>query len=269
MLGKLLKHEFKATGRLFIPLYITILLFSIINKFLLPIYDMNNVSSPVYKIAAAISMFAYITLMVGMVLMTLVVMIQRFYKSLLGDEGYLMFTLPVHPWMHIVSKLVISMFWAVISIFVAIGSVLLTFSANIFTPEFYNGWAEMSRELERVLGGYRPLVGIESIIIILLSIASTILLVYASIALGHLFNKHKLIISFGMYVILRTVSQIIIIPFMLLFSVKTAPWMEANSMPGPGFISSFLLIIMLYFLIITAGYYVLTNYILKKRLNLE
>jgi hypothetical protein len=230
---------------------------------------MSDVSSPIYKIAAAISMFVYVTLMVGLVLMTLVVMIQRFYKSLLGDEGYLMFTLPVHPWMHIVSKLAISMFWTVISVFVGIGSVLLAFSVNIFTPEFYNGWAEMSSELERILGAYRPLVGIESIIAILLSIASAILLVYAAIALGHLFNKHKLIISFGMYVALRTVSQIIIIPFALLFSVKLAPLTESNGVPSVGLISSFLLIIMLYLGIITAGYYVLTNYILKKKLNLE
>lgn len=269
MLGKLLKHEFKATARLFVPLYITVVVFSIINRLIIPIYNMSDTSPFIYKMAVVIGMFAYITAMVGLVLMTLVVMIQRFYKSLLGDEGYLMFTLPVQPWMHIVSKLAISMLWTVVSTFVGIGTILLTFSKYIFTPEFYNEWSRMSSQLREALGSYGVIVSLESIIMILLSIASAILLIYASIALGHLFNKHKLIISFGMFVGLRTVSQLLMLPFVLFFTFKTDSIQAMGVMPDMGFINGFILVTILYLCIITAGYYLLTNYILKKRLNLE
>jgi hypothetical protein len=69
--------------------------------------------------------------------MTLIVLIQRFYKNLLGDEGYLMFTLPVQSWSHILSKLAVSMLWTVVSGGVALCSILFISSNNISTPEFY------------------------------------------------------------------------------------------------------------------------------------
>lgn len=42
--------------------------------------------------------------MVALFVLTMIVIIQRFYKGLLCDEGYLMFTLPVKPWQLIATK---------------------------------------------------------------------------------------------------------------------------------------------------------------------
>ncbi len=57
--------------------------------------------------------------------MTLTMMIQRFNKNLLSDEGYLMHTLPVKPWKHIASKLLASMLWMIGSVVVALISILV------------------------------------------------------------------------------------------------------------------------------------------------
>ena len=90
MLSKLLKYELKATGRIFLPLFLALLLFAGINRFTL--------SPDEFDAPAMISMIMYIIIMVGMFVMTFIMMIQRFYKNLLSDEGYLMLTLPVKPW---------------------------------------------------------------------------------------------------------------------------------------------------------------------------
>ena len=50
-----------------------------------------------------------------MLLLTLVLMVYRFYKNLMTDEGYLMFTLPVSRSQLIWSKLMVALAWGVLS----------------------------------------------------------------------------------------------------------------------------------------------------------
>lgn len=269
MLGKLFKYELKATARLFIPLYLTLLVFAVMNLFFLPTYNIGEKSSALYSIAMSVSMIIYVTLIIGLVLMTLIVMIQRFYKNLLGDEGYLMFTLPVQPWKHIFSKLIVSMLWTVASGIVAFCSILIISSKNISAPEIYKGLEAAFNQFVRYFGASSYLVSFEAIVLGLLSLASAILTIYAAIALGHLFNKHKLLISFGMYIVLKTVSQMLMTLFAFIFANQGIFGAGSGFTPSVIQINTFLLLSILYFGAITAGYYVLTNYILKRKLNLE
>lgn len=269
MLGKLLKYEIKATARLFIPLYFTILIFAVINRFLFPIYDMSEKSSTLYGIFMAISMFIYGTLMAGLVAMTLFVLIQRFYKNLLGDEGYLMFTLPVQSHKHIFSKLTIATLWTIVSGIVAFCSIMIISSKTTPITEVFQELSAAFHEFTQYFGASAYLISLEVIVLVLLSLASSILTIYAAIALGHLFNKYKLLIAFGMYIILRTVSQLIMaVSAIILFS-------QDIFKPGGAFIPSatlvngLLLASIIYTGVFTVGYFILTNYILKRKLNLE
>ena len=81
MLGNLLKYELKATSRVFIPLYIAILVVSIVNGLSLNLEILN-----IQGLATIVLMCLFISLFV----ITIVVTIQRFNKNLLKDEGYLM-----------------------------------------------------------------------------------------------------------------------------------------------------------------------------------
>ena len=70
-------------------------------------------------------MMVYVITLIGIFVATMLITIQRFYKSLLGDEGYLMFTLPVRPWQLITSKLIVSALWSIVSCVVAVGSIMV------------------------------------------------------------------------------------------------------------------------------------------------
>ena len=85
MLGKLLKYEFRATGRLFLPLYGALVIFALINALLLSFREIP-------QLPAVLAMLVNILLAIAVFVVTFIVMIQRFYKNLLSDEGYLMFT---------------------------------------------------------------------------------------------------------------------------------------------------------------------------------
>ena len=90
MLGKLLKYEFKATGRLLTPLYAAILIASFVGGFGLDQLVMTELASVIF-------LMVYTGLFIALFVMTLILIIQRFNHNLLKEEGYLMFTLPVTP----------------------------------------------------------------------------------------------------------------------------------------------------------------------------
>lgn len=265
MLTKLLKYELKATGRIFVPLFLALLLFAAITKVT------SAISPEEWVTPSIISMIIYIIIMVGMFVMTLIMMIQRFYQNLLSDEGYLMFTLPVKPWKHIISKLLVSILWIAASGIVAMISILIIALKRGDLTEIIQEFVTINNELFEILGASLYLITFEIAIIILISIASGILIVYASMAIGHLFSQHKILASFGAFIVLSTLSHIITLLlgntdfantytsiFLsndLISLLQSAQWAIAYTILFEG--------------LLCAAYFAVTNYILSKRLNLE
>ena len=121
MLGKLIKYEFKACGRVFFPIYLVILILSIINR----IYSQygfiqslkNNLSQKGSLLGVqGILTVVLLALFVSLFVITIIFTIQRFKKSLLEDEGYLIFTLPVSSRNIILSKYIVSLIFVILSI---------------------------------------------------------------------------------------------------------------------------------------------------------
>ena len=121
---KLLKYEWKACARTCLPLYGVLILMSLISRIL---YVIPKNASLDFMLPAIGSML-YMGVMMAAFAVTAVILIQRFYKNLLGSEGYLMFTLPVTVSQHLLSKTIIAVVMiglsglsALISIFIFAG----------------------------------------------------------------------------------------------------------------------------------------------------
>ncbi|AFM00420.1 MULTISPECIES: hypothetical protein [Desulfitobacterium] len=265
MLSKLMKYELKATGRVFLPLFLALLVFGLINRFMLGVSASHQWQTP-----AIISMAVYIFIMVGMFVMTLIMTLQRFYKNLLSEEGYLMFTLPVKPWQHIVCKMTISLFWLVLSFFVAILSIVLI----AFKP---GDWEHIMREimnLGKVLdyfGSSVYLYSLEGILGIIIVLTSAVLILYASIAVGHLFTQHRILASFAAFIGLNTITQIISmgITYVVGYNFHNLQVTSENFLTMQSELHLFIVYLLIESALITAAYFAITNHILKKRLNLE
>jgi hypothetical protein len=267
MLKKLIKYEFKATARIFIPLYIALMVLAIITRFSVNLLD--DAPTGVFNtkgLTGMVSIFIYFSLVIGIQIITIIVQIQRFYKSLLGDEGYLMFTIPVKSWQHIVCKLFTSSIWIILSLLFAVLSILIIIPHEAFI-DIMQETAEFMSQALNYLGTSTWLVGFETIIICILSITSGILLIYAAIALGHLFNKHKLLASFGMYLALSTAAQFLQTIFAIVLGATF--FKDFSNLSSFVQIQTILISFLAYISILTVGFYILTKYILDKKLNLE
>ena len=107
MLGKLLKHEFRATGRLMLPALGAVLALAVLANFSIRFIQVTD--NTFLTILFGLVIAAFVIGMVAAAVMTLVLMILRFYRTLLRDEGYLMHTLPVNVHELVWSKLIVSL----------------------------------------------------------------------------------------------------------------------------------------------------------------
>ncbi|OOM06654.1 ABC transporter permease [Clostridium saccharobutylicum] len=267
MLGKLMKYEIKATGRTLIPLYIALLAFALINKIFIGAGLANEIRN-LGSIAFVLSILAYGFTMAAVFIVTFFVIIQRFYKNLLGDEGYLMNTLPVSTASNITSKISIATFWNIISGIVAIISIIIiAFDANAFAKFFNYFFNSISQSFSEI-GVELYIIIIEIIISILVQLIKSVTMIYASMSIGHLFNKHRILSSFGAFIALNIISATISSVIGITFSHSNIISL-LNNVESSWPVHVFLLGTIIFNLIFFAAYFAITHYILKNKLNLE
>lgn len=109
MLGKLLKQDFRATARIMLPLYAAVPVLGLFTNLITRLCENQN-GFLIRTIGALVS-FVFSLSLIAAVVTTVVLMILRFYRNLMTDEGYLMFTLPVSTTELIFSKLIVSIVW--------------------------------------------------------------------------------------------------------------------------------------------------------------
>ena len=136
MLGKLIKYEFKATMRSFLAIYASLILTGV----LIGIFMFANV-----EMGIALSTFIMVALVITLGVLTVTVIIKRFSKNLLGDEGYLMMTLPVSAKKIVASKIITSVVYLILSTIV----VFLVFVV-IMLPSGVNTMADFIQSMGNV-----------------------------------------------------------------------------------------------------------------------
>lgn len=268
MLGKLTKYEFKATCRFFLPLYGALLLLAAMARLSQWIITYNEIGLLQYF--SNIFTLVYVLVVVAIFALTLIVMIQRFYKNLLGDEGYLMFTLPVKSWQLITSKLLTSLVWMVGSVLVLFASFFILIDVEMPTfREFWQSFIQANQAMLREIHTPLWLLMLEVLAVMAAGSAASVLMIYVSIALGHTFTqRHRLLASVAAYVIVSIVLQTAgTLLFTFLLNVPFMNWLlslTAGSVLQLGLGVTFAISA-----VTGAVFFAITQLLLQRYLNLE
>lgn len=276
MLGKLTKFEFKATARIFIPLYLAVcgaLLFSKGFEFIYSLfwdYTFSEAFEAVWDFVYGFMFAVYVVSIILAIFLTLFIVLQRFYKNLFGDEGYLMHTLPVSAKSHILSKLIVAGVWTLASVIVIWVAISLYVNGMDFFKDcvdFFTEMPERAAEHKAKLGGNYYLFNIFAIINVLLLIPLVILGFYFSIALGgRILPKHRIGGSFIGFVAVSVMVQVYI---SILIAIVNSSWgTSAIEFIEKSEILPFLLLLS-FQLIPGLIFFFATSHILSKKLNLE
>ncbi len=200
MLGKLIKYEFRATGRVMLPaLGVLTVLVLLAN---LSVRLLDSRLSSFLTVLLVLVLIATFVAVVAAELMPIIIMIVRFHKNLLANEGYLMHTLPASVHSLVWAKLIVSLVWLLATnlVIVLLGGLSVMHLAQMNLAQLLAGFPSLE-ELRRMLAsvglnmGDFYLVLAELALIIILSGLVSCLHFYAAMSLGHTFTRQKGLMS--------------------------------------------------------------------------
>lgn len=254
MLIKLMKQEFRATARMMIPLYLVMLALAVGARFFT---DEMGELGDLLKGLCVLAVLAC-------VLVNVAAMVLRFRQNLLGDEGYLMLTLPVTVHQHLWTKLVAAVVWFAATLVISVASLCILADSTDFS---------MGGDGVRVGGHLVSVHGVpvsfpdNGLILAELAVLGFVagctlcLQFYAALAAGHSFSSHKMALSVVCFVLL---------------SLATTVLTEIMPIPEVEFHRNWVATLHLALWVISgctavvgAIYYGITVYFLKYRLNLS
>lgn len=204
MLAKLMKYEFKATGRVLLPLYAALLVMSLLANLQREII----VGPWQLGILEGLVLLLYGCVFGASLVVTVLLLIQRFYKNLLRDEGYLMHTLPVKPWQNVAAKLLPATVWSVVGIGAATLSVFLMGMDWLDWVAFFDDFRRLMAMMTEEYGANLPIYLLEVVVAVLVALAQSIVSVYLALAIGHIANRAKIMWSVVAYIGISVVEYL-------------------------------------------------------------
>lgn len=192
MLKKLLKYEFKATARTYGGMYLALLAASVLFGGSVRRWN-GTTNSDAYSTLVGLLSLVYTAVIIGTVVVTIMTIVQRFYRNLLGREGYLMHTLPVTETQLVTSKLISSTVWSLCSILAAclsfgILAVLMMSDMDLLEqlPLMWSSIREIFARCNMEFWGALTFSGVVSFV----RMVSAIACIYAACMVGHQFKNH-------------------------------------------------------------------------------
>ncbi len=274
MLGKLIKHEFKATARIIWPMYAGMVVLALITRLAaMPLLDSQH--SFFINAISILIIFLFGLCMIALAFMPLIISAVRFKKNILGSEGYLTMSLPVNTDQVLCSKMITSLVWyfasallglAIILMMVFWGQDIQLFSGGIDLKGFFEEAARLSAENKKIIWNVVLLIT-EFVVdgVILINLGT--LIVYASYSIGYSVNKHKSLLTVVLFFVLFHISNWVCVLGIFIFGRQSQRWIDF--MTGVNGLQSFLAGMLLLMLISSAVLYFITRFFITRKLNLE
>lgn len=255
-----MKYEIPAVGRKLAPLYIAWGVTAIMLGLALGKVESKS------EFIMVISGLLYAAVTTAIFVMAIFVIVQRFNKSLLGDEGYFSHVLPVTASEHIFSKLLSSLIWVVLTGLAAfLTGIIITICAGqigeiwrAIIEALQADWSEIMAQLN----GQFWLAVLEGIILSILAISKTVMQIYTALSIGHQARDKVTLASIGAYIGLLTAESILgrlfVVPLMNMYENASAT----------GNFNLFLLFTIVITAAFIAAYFFICKYLMEKKLNL-
>ena len=266
MLKKLYKHEFYSLFRNLLPVYAALIGLSLVNR-LSHLFQADNM---LVSALQNISTILYVLVIGATFFVALVIIVVRFYKHLLSHEGYLTFTLPVKPTQHIICKLICGVTVTLASIAAMIGSLFILGAGTDTMKEFLSGLSTGYEMFAQMVGtGLLTVFWIEAVVLVIAYICDGLLMLYASMAIGQQF-KNKIggaVLSyFVIYAILQVIAAVIFGILGLVLSDRMDTIFAGDNLTIFAIMAACYIG---YEIVISTAYFLITRYMLNKKLNLE
>ena len=276
---KLFKYEFFSVCRILVPVWCGALLLSLLLGglgILSALFPALGNSLP-YLIVCGFTGILFAFAALAGLIASVVLGMMRFYK-LLGDQGYLMFSLPMPAWKHIGARLLCACLTTTlaVAVFVVCGAVLSFSSIQagaLVTAENFQFLA-FDNLADLLWSGY-------ALLIWLLCLATIYLFLYLCMAIGAQWPQHRLAASIFTYFILTFVLQVLMMIAVIFVAVGAYSTVQSGDVAlisgaltseqtaaAHGLLGGLLSVPVLLFGAADAILWVTTHYFITRKLNL-
>ena len=243
MFWNLVRYEFKNINKWYLALYGAVLALSALIG--IQASSLKSIDTPDQQMIMLVFLgLVFGGLIITLSISTLILIIRRFKGSVYDRQGYLTLTLPVSEHQIILAKLLGAFIWSLISSAVLVLSIYIIFV--IIEPNFIDflPFKDLFQQYLDSISLY--------LISFILSTISGILCIYLAISIGQLFNEYRTALAVLAYIVIQIVLGFVGLNLridtnfnmMLTFEIFTD-------------------------LILIAGFYLGTYYILKNKVNLQ
>ncbi|HJA30736.1 MAG TPA: hypothetical protein H9956_03690 [Candidatus Eisenbergiella pullicola] len=275
MLKKLLRHEWLETWK--IPALISSIILALSAVSALYFHFAASPAPDVeLNVGNTVLFLGYVMLICSVSLILAVYLGVRFYKNLYTDEGYLMHTLPVNPWMLLASKALVASAWLwIVNLLMLLLILPVTMAALPKLAYFDPGDLSMvSESLLATLGGSIPGALFYLFPYLIVNCAFTAITLYTAVCLGQLFPRHKVLAAIlcylGINALISTASSFFILPGMTGVIITHADEAEQFfSLVMPAFMRTIYIISFFVEIFLSAILFFVSDYIMRKCLNLD
>ena len=257
MLGKLLKYEIPALGRKLVPLYAGWAATAVLLGLMVGPLEAKS------GFMMILSAMLYTGVATAVFVMAIVMIVQRYNNSLLGDEGYFSHVLPVKTGTHIASKTISALVWILLSaVAMAITGIIIAIFSGNFLKIFTVNWGEFISELYSGMTPISWIIVVELIIAVIFSIAKSILAIYTALTIGHQASKRVGLASIAAYIGVLVFEALI---GRILSAIFPNLFIDPENNTGTMIL---FLIAIVVSIVICGIYFFICKYLLEKRLNL-
>ncbi len=262
MLIKLIKHDIKSSYRELFPLYMGLLLFSVIAALSV---------NPEREWLSFVTILPFFALFIATTVILTLTVIKLFTNRLYSKEGYLTFTLPVTTLQTFMSKLITALIWTLLTFFVyllatalftgiwvAVNWTNVQYAINVYYKNFLETlpWSKIIPEVIRLFSLSLP-----QIIISIIYSGALMLITVVFVNTSYVSSK-KLVVGIIVYLILNFIFNNI--------SNNLIPdWILVNENIGYNINWTYYILSIVYNLLISIGLISLSVWLNDHKLELE
>ena len=250
MLGKLIKYDLKNAARIFLLVHGIYLFICIILRLL--VMNPLDFSAPSRLLITPLTLIVvlFIFLLTAMTLTTSLLIALRFYRNLFSKEGYLSWTLPAAPSTHLLAKFLSGYLIAAADIIIiAAGILVLVTGSNVA-----DAYRQIAPDMEKVLGITLGSYALKLFLFTVIFTFTSIVQIYFCIALGQLFQEHRVLLAIAFYFITGL--------------IRPQMFADSYSFNMGRYTDILYLITGILSIILAVIEYMVTNYIMKRKINL-
>ena len=260
MLGKLLKYELPAMGRKLLPLYAAWAVTALLLGLSAQAADSRS------GFMVVLTGLLYTVIATAIFVMTVILIVQRYSNSLLGDEAYFNHVLPVSVAEHIGNKAISATVWIFVTLLVAVlTGLLIALGAIISGAAEGISLSDMIGDLLNVdidLPEHFALYVIEVLILFIGSCVKTIMQIYTAVTVGHQVPNHTTLASIGAYILVLMFESSVaraMLPLLIKVQYGADGFLQFGRVFVPALLAT---------LAFSAIYFFVCKYLMEKRLNL-